>query len=1565
MNKTKIAIIDIIGLNYDGSTLNKRGIGGSESAIISMAKELAAIGFDVSVFNDCEGSSDQPGTYNNVNYYPVRTLGTREFNFDIVISQRTVVPFAPAHMYDAVKQPPPRDFPVELFEQVSRPEQLKILWMQDTFVWGDPILESLVTQNYINEVFVLSDWHASYTTHAVHGPRRNFEVLKDKLFITRNAINRWIDWVDVKQKDPNLFVYNASITKGMVPLVTKVWPKIRAQLPQAKLTVIGGCYQFRDEPVSDAVKQVMQLQDSVKDDPSITFTGVISQPEIAKIMATASFNIYPGAFPETSGISILESINYNTPIIGTRFGAMEETGTESASYYIDYAIEPNGLFPNINSDQQVEKFVQLAINAYRDNYLHQQKQNACNAVKEISTWDTVALQWKQHFYSKLGLTLSLQEEETVNWINYRVRKLFSRRFSNPEDIIVPEITTDVYHLPAKETSIAFIDIVGIAYDGDTLNRKGLGGSESAVILISRELAKIGFNVTVFNACDIDGNSPGTYDNVQYRPLSDIEKCSSTFDVVISSRSVTPFIPEWRYNHPQNSARYVSYTAFEKMRANAKLKVFWMHDTFSWGDEVLEDLVTEGSIDEVWTLSDFHAMYVMNCDHGKMRNYEVLRNHIWTTRNGIVKYLTADIAKKDPNLYIFNANSSKGLDPLLNNIWPNVIKRLPDAKLKVIGGFYKLGSASKEANPANEFEKIVAPHRENPSIEFTGIVSQREVAEISAKASYFIYPAALPETYGISTLESLYYNTPLLTCKFGALEETASKYSYYIDYPVVPNGLFPTIDPIAQTEKFVDMVVDAANNPDEHMRRMQALDDIKDLAGWDVVALEWKQHLYSKLGMFLSRSESQRALYSLAKYHNVFNRRLSTEHEFTAPKTIEQKIIVISPFFNAKDYIEKCIYSVAAQNYSNYEHWLIDDASTDLGGNVAMSCIESLPDELRHHFKLICNTHNQGAVANHIHAIRKCKPDDIVLLLDGDDSLVNRPDIFDYYNQLHYSYDFTYGSCWSIVDNIPLVAQPYPPTIKKERDYKNYKFNWNMPYTHLRSLKAKLLASEPDTKFCDSEGQWFRAGGDNATFYAAIVNCNPKAVYAVSDIVYNYNDASPLNDYKVNKEEQNRTVEAILGQNPNVKKMKRILIAIPTNRNIEAQTFKSIYDLEIPDGYQVDFQYFWGYQVEQVRNLIANWVIQHNYDYLFAVDSDISFPPDTLTKLIDANKDIVSGLYIQRIPGTHTLEIMRKNQFGGVSHVDYADIKDRGIVPIDACGFGCVLVKADVFNRIPYPHFVYKSAIDHAHTVSEDVYFCEQARACGFTLWADTSILCEHTGSFTFRVDTSIPATPADEDAVQTHLRNLSNLDLLPVEHVNYLKKLSTDGLVPNVIYDIGASTLHWYNHASAVWPDSIIYAFDAHKECEFLYKERQIRYCIGVLSNEDGKEVHFYQNAMHPAGNSYYKENSKINPVADTMYTDTIRRTVELDSVVDYLNIPLPDLIKIDVQGAELDVLKGASEVIVTCKDLIIEMQHVEYNIGAPMENEVIAYLESLGFTMIAKIHETSEQADYHFSRHK
>ena len=196
--------------------------------------------------------------------------------------------------------------------------------------------------------------------------------------------------------------------------------------------------------------------------------------------------------------------------------------------------------------------------------------------------------------------------------------------------------------------------------------------------------------------------------------------------------------------------------------------------------------------------------------------------------------------------------------------------------------------------------------------------------------------------------------------------------------------------------------------------------------------------------------------------------------------------------------------------------------------------------------------------------------------------------------------------------------------------------------------------------------------------------------------------------------------------------KKILIAIPTARNIEPETFMSIYNLEIPDGYEADFRYSFGYRVDQVRNLIASWAANH-YDYLFSDDSDIVFPADTLKKMLAHDKDVVSGLYIQRIPGTHALEIYLPNQWGGMERANIKQLPPNGLAEIGGCGFGCALVKSEVFRTVGYPQFEYHVALDHKDTVSEDTDFCAKARNKGFKIYADTSIKCDHIGAWTFKV----------------------------------------------------------------------------------------------------------------------------------------------------------------------------------------------------------------------------------------
>ena len=1086
--------------------------------------------------------------------------------------------------------------------------------------------------------------------------------------------------------------------------------------------------------------------------------------------------------------------------------------------------------------------------------------------------------------------------------------------------------------------IAIIDKLGLSYDGATLSKQGLGGSESAVILISKELQQLGFEVTVFNNCkDASNSRPGVYDGVRYIDNSDAKTHKETYDIVVVSRTIAPFVMnDWPFVH------------------TAKKRILWLHDTFIEGDDMMEDLVVSGKIDHIFTLSDWHTSYILTCAHGKKRNYEVLKKKVFQTRNGAVCHIPeVDLSKKDPNHFVYNASATKGMLPLVNDIWPAIRKQLPQARLSIIGGYYRFREgAVPDAQETTVEQLSKRQDLKDLGVTFTGVIPQHEIAKILANAWMMLYPGAFPETFGISSLESLLYKTPLMTTRFGALEETAIDLAcYHIDYAIEPNSLFPHINREQQVQKFIQAFFSAYSTPYLHQQKQNYCDVVKDVAGWDTVALQWKQFFYSILGEFLSVDDYRKVARINDKVARIFGRtgNMPTQKEYRSFAK-QRPITVISPFWNAAAYIEKNIRSVASQDYDNYTHIMIDDCSDDESYDIAKRTIESLPEKIRDRFFLLHNKENIGCIRNQITEIREyARADDIVMLLDGDDWLINNNTIFQYYNDLYdQGYEFTYGSMWSVVDNIPLIAQEYPAEVKKNKTYRSHHFNWKIPYTHLRTCLGKHFVGLDESKF-KVDNEWMKSGADNPLFYELIERIDPDKIYCNREIVCNYNDANPLNDYKIRGEEQNRNASnsyAVLKKDDKVNK--KILVAIPTAKYIEVETFKSLWDLEVPDGYELDFQYFFGYSISQIRNLIADWA--KRYDYLFSIDSDIVLPRDTLTKMLAADKDIISGLYIQRIPNTHTLEVYMDTQNGGCTNIPYRLIKDRGLVEIAACGMGCALIKSEVFRKMPYPHFFYKEAINHADTVSEDVFFCMKARQNGFVVWADTSIECDHKGSTFFRVQDSI----APVQKAKSHLQKVAEADLLPKEHADYLKSITSS---PKVIYDIGACVQHWTRKAKEVWPDATYYLLDAAQSVESFLKNEN--HAIAVLSDIDGRLVDFYEDPNNPGGNSYYKETTG----AFNDSHKTKRMTMTLDTIVKQNGWRKPDLIKIDVQGAELDILLGAKDTITECNDIIIEAQHVDYNEGAPKFEEVKMYLESIGFELRSEIVKHAADGDYHFVR--
>jgi FkbM family methyltransferase len=215
-----------------------------------------------------------------------------------------------------------------------------------------------------------------------------------------------------------------------------------------------------------------------------------------------------------------------------------------------------------------------------------------------------------------------------------------------------------------------------------------------------------------------------------------------------------------------------------------------------------------------------------------------------------------------------------------------------------------------------------------------------------------------------------------------------------------------------------------------------------------------------------------------------------------------------------------------------------------------------------------------------------------------------------------------------------------------------------------------------------------------------------------------------------------------------------------------------------------------------------------------------------------------------------------------------------------------------------------------------------------------------------------------------HLFDIKQLDCIPHTHKNYLVKLKREGFEPNVIYDIGACVLHWTTFAKTLWPNAEYIVFDALPKVKAIYESEGLKHNIGVLGNEDNKIVQFYQNYEHPGGCSYYREVGHQNGKVFPDHTARSYTMKTLDTVVKENNFPPPDMIKIDVQGAEKDIITGATNTLQSVKHLIVEMQHTEYNLNAPKVDVTLPFIESFGFKCVAhRFCDNGPDADYGFVR--
>lgn len=187
----------------------------------------------------------------------------------------------------------------------------------------------------------------------------------------------------------------------------------------------------------------------------------------------------------------------------------------------------------------------------------------------------------------------------------------------------------------------------------------------------------------------------------------------------------------------------------------------------------------------------------------------------------------------------------------------------------------------------------------------------------------------------------------------------------------------------------------------------------------------------------------------------------------------------------------------------------------------------------------------------------------------------------------------------------------------------------------------------------------------------------------------------------------------------------------------------------------------GLPVDKAREYCAEEAIRVGAKYLWFVDDDTIPPPNTLRRLVTVLENYteigaIGGVYVTKSDPTQPV-VFRGSGLGSFWQWKYGDIFE-----VTSMGAGCLLIKTEVFEKIPKPWFTFidKPSDDPANPgqlTSEDVHFCNVARDAGYLIFAHGGILCDH-----YDINTGITyQLPADSYPMR--VGNPSLADPLPQE----------------------------------------------------------------------------------------------------------------------------------------------------------------------------------------------------------
>lgn len=215
---------------------------------------------------------------------------------------------------------------------------------------------------------------------------------------------------------------------------------------------------------------------------------------------------------------------------------------------------------------------------------------------------------------------------------------------------------------------------------------------------------------------------------------------------------------------------------------------------------------------------------------------------------------------------------------------------------------------------------------------------------------------------------------------------------------------------------------------------------------------------------------------------------------------------------------------------------------------------------------------------------------------------------------------------------------------------------------------------------------------------------------------------------------------------------KILFGIPTTGMIPFGT--SYYLVEAAkhiqrSGHEVFVNFSKNCSIAFNRNSLVKYALDQGFDKLMFIDPDtISVDPRDVLKLCKSGKDIIAGIYPRRElpikPLTYKLKkgktkdtdksMGEGNKIIYVEELTKEDCERTEPFKVAVTGTGFMCINLEIFKRIPMPWFAEIHKRPEKGFVSDDFYFCYNARQnAGIDIWVDPTIRCRHYGIFGYEM----------------------------------------------------------------------------------------------------------------------------------------------------------------------------------------------------------------------------------------